>query len=989
MHARLFLTALLISWCSALYSQEIDLAPLAAVYAPGPQDYPQGAEYARPDSSVPFRWHGFHDQAVKRHAKARMLAHVDPYNPIESEGITADKGLGWEFVEEHATSGKKAVRVTFTPADIQAGRALRVHATAGAPSFSSYLKTRGMLPTASAYGPHYRWIKLDVFNPSADKIHVLVQRVPFILHPGQNVVAVKTADAIDRGYGCDLRHLTLQVRGPERATTLFVDHVRMEQEKPAVLSERGWMLQFPGRADAKDPPVLRPVEAQTIYTPELRYGWTAPSKKRVNHGHSFRSFENGILWGHCSAADAPLRLDVTPGRHGILVFGAPTGNGFSWDKGLMFKVNGREHTLLAPRSKEEVRRVALGGETWDYRPGSCVWEELVREPYYPPMQIVYENAEQGRLDLEFPPYLALHALFVFPEKEREAACQELGRFNFLMAESWDVSHPWIRASYAARTGDGHPYMGLHAEMQQPETIPGRLRALKLTAPDQQRGFVPFQRGLTEPVYPDTIPTFEETSKVELRCFAAPGQRECVTVGLLPLKHVADLSIAVNDLTSSNKSIVSRKHIDVRIGRFHQKTMQFGHHNHDYNYGEHYLIRRPHFDLHPGCARRVYVDISVPAETAPGTYQGRLSITGKEVVSIPIVVEVLPLRLEESPVYFASSFNDSRLKDYGFNTFSTSYDEALRHGYKGFLANCGYGGIAVKGKTLHWSHFAGNEAVLQPLIEAGRDGRGPRGFFGGPAPGTHSNPKAAIVANEFFASMRAKFPRIDLPGRTTPVFHLGRSAGLQYPHEWIWLAAPPRNGTPEALEAARKSGEEFWFIDGLRHAKEHAGRFTFGFWLWRLGATGRFTTLEAHLQYGGGTARATYPWEPYFTLLDVTTCNVDRALKDSLEEGVVNPCRDLLLLRAGIDDYRYLHTLDSQLARVSKLRPDAPALAVAAKFRAELFADLSLDLLTYYEARAGAYGENWFPLADNPWTGAKFARTRRQIAEHILALAKVS
>ena len=94
-------------------------------------------------------------------------------------------------------------------------------------------------------------------------------------------------------------------------------------------------------------------------------------------------------------------------------------------------------------------------------------------------------------------------------------------------------------------------------------------------------------------------------------------------------------------------------------------------------------------------------------------------------------------------------------------------------------------------------------------------------------------------------------------------------------------------------------------------------------------------------------------------------------------------RDLVLLREGIDDYRYVRTLEL-LTKAAKARNPAAATA-AEKFLEELRASLSLDLKTYYRWREGYYGENDYPLKDNPWTGAKLDETRRQCAEHIVAL----
>src|SRR5262249_55932827 len=158
---------------------------------------------------------------------------------------------------------------------------------------------------------------------------------------------------------------------------------------------------------------------------------------------------------------------------------------------------------------------------------------------------------------------------------------------------------------------------------------------------------------------------------------------------------------------------------------------------------------------------------------------------------------------------------------------------------------------------------------------------------------------AAISKEFYGKLQEAIPQIDLLSFNIPTYFHGGYKGLQQPHEWTHLAAAPmRPGPKDALEEASRSGKDFWFVDGIRHSKEQVGRLPFAFWLWRLGATGRYTTLQAHLQYGGGTARPTYKWEPYFTLLDVTTCNVDQALKESLSDGDVNPSRDLILVREG-------------------------------------------------------------------------------------------
>ena len=116
-------------------------------------------------------------------------------------------------------------------------------------------------------------------------------------------------------------------------------------------------------------------------------------------------------------------------------------------------------------------------------------------------------------------------------------------------------------------------------------------------------------------------------------------------------------------------------------------------------------------------------------------------------------------------------------------------------------------------------------------------------------------------------------------------------------------------------------------------------------------------------------------------------NACPAVKTALDEKDFVPSRDLVLIREGIDDYRYIHTLDQLIREAEAWKLDAPALAAARRFRDQLRGDLSLDLTRYYESRTADYAENWYPRADNPWTHGKFQGVRRQLAGHIVELQR--
>jgi hypothetical protein len=655
-----------------------------------------------------------------------------------------------------------------------------------------------------------------------------------------------------------------------------------------------------------------------------------------------------------------------------------------WTKGVSATVNGQAQPLFPARSQEELRRVALAGELWDYRPGSCLWTELVREAYFPAASLLAADVRDGHVLLELPPGLALRAVVLFPEADREEALREIGRLEYLLAESWDVAHAWVRGAFAEQDR----YIGVHEETVRPETIPARLDALRLTAADFRRGFVLFQRGLTDSVYPDTVPTPAEKAVAECVGFAAPGESVCLTIGILPLAERQGLRLEVGDLVAAAGTIPAAA-LDVRLARYHHKCMEYGHHNHNYSFAEHFLVRRPRFDIHPGAARRIYIDIAVPADARAGDYRGGLRLlddTGTTLATVALELEVLPIKLATPAVFFGVDNGLQRgaeqrhLREYGVNVIGADYDTAATYGFEGY-AVWPYNSAPplFKGRRLGWSSFGKEKELMNELIAAGKSGKGPRGFFGGYVANQPAD-------NDVYAALVKEFPDIDILGVTTPVYAFH---GADYPHGGEpWRTQIRTRGKPELLEQAAASDEDFWFVDWMRHSKEQAARFSFGFWLWRLGARGRYSTFTYGHDYHYGTARQSFPLEPYYTLLGVVGGNACPAVRMALDERDFVPARDLVLIREGIADYRYIDTLDQLLRLAESRKLDAPAVAEARAFRDQLHAELSLDLTRYYESRTAAYAENWHPHADNPWTHSKFREVRRQAAAHVMMLSEL-
>jgi hypothetical protein len=897
-------------------------AALLAAYATAPQGYPAvrpgspqaEKEYARPDTAAPFRWHFYNDEAIQRFEDAKMDIIADIYNPLEGAGAGANGQVEW--VTEHVTCSQKAMKVTFTNGAVN--RSIGI----------------GFVPVAAEwfggrqpqtwYTPNYRWFKVDVFNAGQEDLHIRVgpTAVPMILHPGSNVLAVKNADLA--GYAdlpdiggplvsaqCSptVGDLKIRILETNAEATLYLDNARMEQEIPAMIRKQGWLFHFygPGSDEGGDSKLAWPgftqVWPRAQYSPEKKFGLVTTNRWSYPSGWSNRARDNSLV---CGGAElyAPFRVDLPNGRYLVQILPGRVQffhihDGRNETRAVL---NGVTNVLYKGWKPDDVRQNALAGQLWDYRPGACVWEGLVRPAYFGPAAPIEVEVTDGSLVLQPP--CGLHALLIFPASEKEEGLREIGRLNYLLAESWDCSHGWIKGSAAAALA----YPGAHDEALRPESIPERIEKLNLTPKDYERGFVPFCRGLTEHVFHDSIPTPEEMQFKELRTIATPSQTVCVTLGLLPLKEVKGLKIAVTDLKGKEGAIAA-SNVDARVSRTHQHTMGYGHHNHAYNQMEYYLIRRESLDLYPAAAKRVYLDIRVDPDLKPGIYEGRVELTasaGQPLAAVPLRVEVLPFALETPPVVF------------------------------GGIPLAFQGGVWDGGLKLA-AQYGINNAYTVAQVRS----NGVVAFWPGP--------------------------------------HAEAGAEWSGPRTEKWSLA--------AMERLLNNQTDFWIVDVVKVPKEHLARFTWGFWLWRSGASGRFSSLGRGALLDTGSSFNS-GW-PYYALLSTAADNVYAAflpdLTDPKPNNSWNPCRDIVLIREGISDYRFLHTLDQRIKRAEEKGLKDKALAAAAAFREELRNDISPDLDKYYRRRAGSYAENWYVKPEVDWTSVKMDAKRRQLAEHIVAL----
>jgi len=190
------------------------------------------------------------------------------------------------------------------------------------------------------------------------------------------------------------------------------------------------------------------------------------------------------------------------------------------------------------------------------------------------------------------------------------------------------------------------------------TLPGGVKEIPfdetapepaLTEPEKERGYLLFQRPITESVYPQTRPLPHERIEA-LVAFATPGEFEPVTFALYPVRALQNLKVRVSPLTSQSGEIPAGS-IDVRLAAYwnvgypayttlttYRRTPE--------------LLERVTVHSSPAAECQWYwLTVHVPGDAKPGLYRGTVRVWDDgfgQAVEIPLALRVLGFRLQKDP-----------------------------------------------------------------------------------------------------------------------------------------------------------------------------------------------------------------------------------------------------------------------------------------------------------------------------------------------------
>lgn len=520
------------------------------------------------------------------------------------------------------------------------------------------------------------------------------------------------------------------------------------------------------------------------------------------------------------------------------------------------------------------------------------------------------------------------------------------------------------------------YAGLERRARSQPTVPEEAKEIPfvetapepvLTGQEKARGFVLFQRPITEAVHPNTRPLPQE--RIEgLVAFGTPGEFEPVTFALFPVRPLKNLKVRVSPLKSGAEEIPASS-VDVRMATYWNIGFPSYTTVNTYRRVAELLERVTAHSSPAGECQWYWLTVQVPSGTKPGLYRGTVTVWDDgfgEALEIPLAFRVLGFRLQKDPAKHFSAYFYARNK-----TLYRGRDEAFirKAADKDYQAMVNFGFDMLP--TFYLGCEEGKRLVL---AEAGELDRMLAKGLKGPVPVTADNAIARIYRDTTPGSKRESHWRISpLPPpefyeRVTELFRafeqerkakgwpeficcpidevdpackefgvkvyaavktaglrtyatkdpVGADAADYAPHLDIWCSQPYSVPYERIVSQDR---HEFWCYPNHnageikdRRTMCKGGRMTYGFGLWRSGYT---TLIPWHWCWTAGP-------DP-FDYLRGRHSGCGQRVDD---EGEVMPAIYWMCFREGYDDARYLYTLQQAVVEREESKDQACLAAVA-------------------------------------------------------------
>ena len=512
-------------------------------------------------------------------APVKMIASFEDKNPFG----------GGTVVEEHATDGTKALRLDKSYADMD-----------GAQNWSGY-----------------DFLKADLYTPAKEPIQFYVEirdsaskdywtRVNYqtVIPPGQSVFVlpinhlyVGEKSRPGRALMLDtIARLVFSI-GDNPHGPLFIDNIRLERDDSARSNI------FPGLhafdLGTNSSPVMdgfTQITPGTLYSKGRGYGL-----KNARIWRAMDALQPDPLYEDFICIESGgLALDVPNGKYHVFVnMDSPSG---FWGEYQVYK----KRAILA-QGKEVV------SESMDF--------ESFKKKYYR-----FWNVEDLPADNTFDKYQKTY----FNEKKFDVEVTN-GQLNIdFQGEGWACSVSAIVIYPAEKTAEGEKFLK-YAEEKRRFYFDNYFKRilhessgdpLQPTEEDTKRGYLIFERDFMKEIFYNDRPFKEEIRKA-LKAEAFAGEYEPVTIAILPLQEMGQITAACGDLSEPGNGKIASSAID--IGYVSYRISRVTGEGSVYTISPRFIMPSNVVEMPRGIARRFWLTVKVPPDTPPGMYTGKVTI----------------------------------------------------------------------------------------------------------------------------------------------------------------------------------------------------------------------------------------------------------------------------------------------------------------------------------------------------------------------------
>jgi hypothetical protein len=508
----------------------------------------------------------------------KLIASFEGKNPFD----------GGTIVSQHATEGSKALRID--------------------KSFVSLGKPQDWLG--------YDFLKADLYTDAQDPLPLYIEirdtatrdywtRVNYetIVPPGQStlVIPIKQLYVGEKSRPgrmlqlSGINRFTFSI-GEKPAAPLFVDNVRLERDVSLEQVAFDGLSAFDFGTSSS--PVMEgflPITPGTVYSKGRGYGL-----KDAKIWRSFDALQPDPLYQDFICIESGgLAVDVPNGKYRVFV-NIDNPSGF-WGEYQVY----RKRTILA-QGKPVV--------------SECMDLESFKKKYFR-----FWNVEDLPTDNTFDKYQKAY----YREKtfDVDVTNGQL-RLDF-QGDNWACSVSAVVIYPVAKAAQGEKFL---------QYVEGKRRfyfdnyfkrilhrptgdPLHATSEDQRRGYVLFQRDFMQEVFYNDTPRADEIGR-PLHGEAFAGEYEPVTLGLVPLKDLGQVTLKVSDLTGPGGAIpasaIDIRYVSYRISRVTASGSV-------YTINPRLLMPGGTVEMPKDMTRRFWLTVKTPADARPGVYQGRIAI----------------------------------------------------------------------------------------------------------------------------------------------------------------------------------------------------------------------------------------------------------------------------------------------------------------------------------------------------------------------------